>query len=148
MNGPYDDNYMRYDDVKRRYILTQQCALQECGIDLESRIGGKGSPNLQATINTFLDRVSALTYRYIYAHNGDNIAQECAINSLKSARDVIFQAMKSQLIYMASVGDLTLSTDKEIRKLYMDDTAMSLLNNPLPELGHSLVYTGAWRWRW
>lgn len=27
-------------------------------------------------------------------------------------------------------------------------TAMSLLNNPLPELGHSLVYTGAWRWRW
>lgn len=122
MNEPYSDNYMRYDDVKRRYILTQQCALQECGIDLESRIGGKGSPNLQATINTFLDRVSALTYRYIYAHNGDNIAQECAINSLKSARDVIFQAMKSQLIYMASVGDLTLSTDKEIRKLYMDDT--------------------------
>ncbi len=146
MNEPYSDAYMRYDELKHRYILTPKCVLDELGIDMEARLSAKGSANPQATINALLDRVSALTYRFIYAHNIDNEAQRYAIETLPSARRILFEAMKAQLTYVMAVGDLSLSSDKNKRMQYMDDVAAEILSNPLPELGHSLIYTGGWRY--
>ena len=145
MNEPYSDAYMRYDELKHRYILTPKCVLDELGIDMEARLSAKGSANPQATINALLDRVSALAYRFIYAHNIDNEAQRYAIETLPSARRILFEAMKAQLTYVMAVGDLSLSSDKNKRLQYMDDVAAEMLENPLPELGHSLIYTGGWR---
>lgn len=145
MNEPYSDAYMRYDELKHRYILTPKCVLDELGIDMEARLSAKGSANPQATINALLDRVSALTYRFIYAHNIDNEAQRYAIETLPSARRILFEAMKAQLTYVMAVGDLSLSSDKNKRLQYMDDVAAEMLENPLLELGHSLIYTGGWR---
>lgn len=146
MNEPYSDAYMRYDELKHRYILTPKCVLDELGIDMEARLSAKGSANPQATINALLDRVSALTYRFIYAHNIDNEAQRYAIETLPSARRILFEAMKAQLTYVMAVGDLSLSSDKNKRLQYMDDVAAEILSNPLPELWHSLIYTGGWRY--
>ena len=145
MNEPYSDAYMRYDELKHRYILTPKCVLDELGIDMEARLSAKGSANPQATINALLDRVSALTYRFIYAHNIDNEAQRYAIETLPSARRILFEAMKAQLTYVMAVGDLSLSSDKNKRLQYMDDVAAEILSNPLPEIGYSLIYTGGWR---
>ena len=145
MNGPYDDAYMRYDELRQRYILTAQCARDELGIDINARVSAKGSVNPQAIVNALLDRVSALAYRFIYAHNIDNEAQRYAIETLPSARRILFEAMKAQLTYVMAVGDLSLSSDKNKRLQYMDDVAAEMLENPLPELGHSLIYTGGWR---
>lgn len=145
MNEPYSDAYMRYDELKHRYILTPKCVLDELGIDMEARLSAKGSANPQATINALLDRVSALTYRFIYAHNIDNEAQRYAIETLPSARRILFEAMKAQLTYVMAVGDLSISSDKNKRLQYMDDVAAEMLENPLLELGHSLIYTGGWR---
>lgn len=146
MNEPYSDAYMRYDELKHRYILTPKCVLDELGIDMEARLSAKGSANPQATINALLDRVSALTYRFIYAHNIDNEAQRYAIETLPSARRILFEAMKAQLTYVMAVGDLSLSSDKNKRLQYMDDVAAEILSNPLPEIGYSLIYTGGWRY--
>lgn len=146
MNEPYSDAYMRYDELKHRYILTQKCVLDELGIDMEARLSAKGSANPQATINALLDRVSALTYRFIYAHNIDNEAQRYAIETLPSARRILFEAMKAQLTYVMAVGDLSISSDKNKRLQYMDDVAAEILSNPLPEIGYSLIYTGGWRY--
>ena len=145
MDEPYSVAYMRYDELKHRYILTPKCVLDELGIDMEARLSAKGSANPQATINALLDRVSALTYRFIYAHNIDNEAQRYAIETLPSARRILFEAMKAQLTYVMAVGDLSLSSDKNKRLQYMDDVAAEMLENPLLELGHSLIYTGGWR---
>lgn len=144
MQNPYE-KYMRYDEVKRRYVLTPACMLDELGIDLMTRLSPKGSANPQAAVNAWLDRVSALTYRFIYEHNIDNAAQERAINTLPGARAVLFEAMKAQALYVMAVGDLTLSSDREKRLQYMDSSAADMLANPIPELGHSLIYTSAWR---
>lgn len=146
MDEPYSDAYMRYDELKHRYILTPKCVLDELGIDMEARLSAKGSANPQATINALLDRVSALTYRFIYAHNIDNEAQRYAIETLPSARRILFEAMKAQLTYVMAVGDLSLSSDKNKRLQYMDDVAAEILSNPLPEIGYSLIYTGGWRY--
>ena len=146
MDEPYSDAYMRYDELKHRYILTPKCVLDELGIDMEARLSAKGSANPQATINALLDRVSALTYRFIYAHNIDNEVQRYAIETLPSARRILFEAMKAHLTYVMAVGDLSLSSDKNKRLQYMDDVAAEMLANPLPELGHSLIYTGGWRY--
>ena len=146
MNEPYSDAYMRYDELKHRYILTPKCVLDELGIDMEARLSAKGSANPQATINALLDRVSALTYRFIYAHNIDNEAQRYAIETLPSARRILFEAMKAQLTYVMAVGDLSLSSDKNKRLQYMDDVAAEILSNPLTEIGYSLIYTGGWRY--
>ncbi len=43
MNEPYSDAYMRYDELKHRYILTPKCVLDELGIDMEARLSAKGS---------------------------------------------------------------------------------------------------------
>ena len=145
MNEPYSDAYMRYDELKHRYILTPKCVLDELGIDMEARLSAKGSANPQATINALLHRVSALTYRFIYAHNIDNEAQRYAIETLPSARRILFEAMKAQLTYVMAGGDLSISSDKNKRLQYMDDVAAEMLENPLLELGHSLIYTGGWR---
>lgn len=146
MDEPYSDAYMRYDELKHRYILTPKCVLDELGIDMEARLSAKGSANPQATINALLDRVSALTYRFIYAHNIDNEAQRYAIETLPSARRILLEAMKAQLTYVMAVGDLSLSSDKNKRLQYMDDVAAEILSNPLPEIGYSLIYTGGWRY--
>ena len=145
MNGPYDDAYMRYDELRQRYILTAQCARDELGIDINARVSAKGSANPQAIVNALLDRVSALTYRFIYAHNMDTEAQRYAIETLPSARRILFEAMKAQLTYVMSVGDMTLSLDRNKRLLNMDDVAVEWLNMSVPELGHSLTYIGPWR---
>lgn len=138
---PYDDEYMRFDEIKRRYILTDKALLHNTGINLKTRLNAKGSANVQATINGFLDRVSALTYRFIYQHNNPAMLQRL-IATAPSARPIIQEAMLSQAVYMLTEGDLSLSQDKDKRAMWFDETAQITLLTPLRETGCSLLYCG------
>ncbi|MCX4363996.1 MAG: hypothetical protein OSJ74_11565, partial [Clostridia bacterium] len=92
-----NDEYMVFDEVKRRYILTAKALTDKTGINLATRLNAKGSANVQATINGFLDRISALTYRFICQYNDT----EFLINLIAcspSARPIIMEAMLSQAL--------------------------------------------------
>lgn len=146
MQQPYSDEYMIFDDKKHRYILTAKCILDSTGIDLLTRLNVRSSANPQAAINGFLDRVSALTYRYLYQFNDNNIIDRI-IGSYQSARDIIREAMESQTLYMLINGDLSMSQEADKRLMWFDETAKTVLSRTIPETGVSLTYQGSYR-RW
>ncbi len=140
---PFSDEYMRFDEKKGRYILTEKALLENAGIDLTIRLNAKASANPQAIVNGFLDRISSLTYRFIDGHTIDTVRRHYIIACAPSARPIMQEAMMAQALYVLTAGDLSLSADKEKRALWFDETARQILFTPLCETGYSLLYCGA-----
>lgn len=136
------DAYMQFDEKKGRYILTAKCISDNTGIDLMTRLNTKGCVNPQATVNGFLDRISTLVYSYIDMHAMNTQYRRYVIAMAASARQILQEAMLAQALYVLTVGDLSLSTDKEKRSLWFDENARIALERPLQETGYCLLYTG------
>lgn len=146
MQQPYSDEYMIFDEKVQRYILTPKSILDHTGVDLQTRLKVRGSANPQAAVNGFLNRVSYLTYRYLYQFN-DNSIIDRIISRYESARAVIQEAMESQTLYMLVKGDLSMADDADKRLMWFDDTAKMVLGRVIPETGVSLTYQGSYcRW--
>ena len=103
-----NDEMMIYDERKRRYILTEACALQY-NIDLKRELNSSGAPaknNLPAQI---LDRISRTVYNFIFLH-GD---RESKLETLEEYDDYyrpfLLDAMVEQLLYFMVNGDLLLT---------------------------------------
>lgn len=137
------DEYMRFDEVFQRYILTAKCVLDFTGIELATRLNAKGSANEQATLNGFLNRISVLTYQFIADHAINVELRYHVANCCPSARPIMQEAMLAQTLYVLTNGDLTLSADKEKRALWFDKTAETILYRNICETGYSLLYCGA-----
>lgn len=133
---PYDDDYMTYDYDTHRYVLTLKDVSQNLGVDLESRISYANA------IPTLLNRISLRVYSYIHSHNVDNNYQDYIIAKTQAGRRIIREAMEEQLLYFLAVGDLTRSVVESERKLAMDQTAIDVLLQPIPEIGCSICYCG------
>ena len=139
---PFDDEYMIYDKTTHMYVLTAKCALDELSIDLTTRLGGRRTINPQGMINTALKTVSLMLYSYIYQFNNRNDMQNLIIARYPSARNIIKEALKQQLIYYLTVGNLMRSTDKDKRSMGIDELAKMLLAQPLAETGSSILFMG------
>lgn len=133
---PYDDDYMTYDYDTHRYVLTLKDVSQNLGVDLESRISYANA------IPTLLNRISLRVYSYIHSHNVNNNYQDYIIAKTQAGRRIIREAMEEQLLYFLAVGDLTRSVVESERKFAMDQTAMDILLQPIPEIGCSICYLG------
>lgn len=133
---PYDDDYMTYDYDTHRYVLTLKDVGQNLGVDLESRISYANA------IPTLLNRISLRVYSYIHSHNVDNNYQDYIIAKTQAGRRIIREAMEEQLLYFLAVGDLTRSVVESERKLAIDQTAIDVLLQPIPEIGCSICYLG------
>lgn len=139
---PLSDEYMVFDMLKYRYVLTAKCLLDKTGINLTARLTTKGTANPQAAIGGWLDRISVLTYRFIDAHAIDPELRNHIIANAPSARPLMQEAMLAQGLYVLTNGDLSLSPELEKRALWFDETAKNILLTPLCETGYSLLYTG------
>lgn len=133
---PYDDDFMTYDHATNRYILTLQDVAQNLGVDLESRI------KYTNAISTLLNRVSLKIYAFIHTHNVDNNYQDYIIAKTEAGRKIIKEAMEEQLLYFLAVGDLSRSIHEEERRISIDQTAIEVLTQPIPEIGCSILYCG------
>lgn len=140
---PYSDENLRYDENKHKYYLTEQALINE-GIDIRGRIAEGSATSPEYVINGFINRVSAVIYSHIHEFNADNKHQDFLISHIPSARNMIFNALINQAIYMYRNGDLTLSIKDEERQKAYDNVALSELNTTLPEIGVSILYTGLW----
>lgn len=141
---PYSDDFMRWDEESQRYIL-QEDALRQNGVDLRGRLAASKAISADLVINRFLRTISNTVYQYIHAFNADNDVQDRIIASFEGARKIMLAALLEQGIYMASVGDLSMSEDKSKRALVMSDHAITELNRTIPEVGVPLTYAGTWR---
>lgn len=133
---PYSDTYMSYDFTHHRYILTQKDVMENLGIDIEARLT---VPN---AIPALLNRISVKIYSFIHTHNVNNQLQDYIIAKTESGRRIIREAMEEQLIYFLTVGDLSRSVDEAERRLAIDQTAIDILLQPIPEIGCSILYCG------
>ena len=77
-------------------------------------------------------------------HNVDNPKQDWLIAHVPSLRKIIYEALTAQALYMYTVGDLALTTDRDLTKRsnISEDCAEVLLTT-VPELGICILYTGA-----
>lgn len=142
---PYSDEYMIYDERRRRYVLTEQALTELCAVDLRSRISETSTVNPETVINRLLVTVSDMVYQFIHEHNANNAAQDRLIATVPELRDIIREAMVYQAVYVMNVGNLYLSTDPTERAAAIDVLAQSILGNEVKGLGISVLYAGCLR---
>ena len=130
---PYSDEYMTYNEARSHYVLTAKAVLDNLGIDLNVNV--KDNAN---GVNAFLMRVSELTYRKMHEY-GDNTEQDRIIATTETGRNIIFNAMLEQFFYVKSVGDLSLSTNRDERALYASDALIEIFEETIPEIGWSVI---------
>lgn len=138
MNLPYSDDDMIYDYQTHRYVLTLDYARRN-GIDLEARVRSVDTTAAANIINNVLRTVSTQIYTYIFAHNMNRRALEYVIAKSETARNVVKDAMREQLAYITTQGDLSRTTEKDKRKMYIDIMAKLILDTDVPELGTCLT---------
>lgn len=143
---PYNDEYMVVDKLTGHYVLTE-AALLSRGIDLRARLSETSTVSPENVINNVLQTASDMIYQFIHDHNFNNQMQDYMILKVPSARQIIYRAMLYQAVYVCTVGNLYLSKDKTERAAAIDVLAQSILNNVMPEVGYSLLYTGSIGWR-
>lgn len=137
---PYDDERMIFDKVSCRYVLTPN-ALAESGIDIAAET--ENAAYSQTVTANVLNRISRKVYNFIHLHNNDNPKQDWLIAHVPSLRKIIYEALTAQALYMYTVGDLALTTDRDLTKRsnISEDCAEVLLTT-VPELGICILYTG------
>lgn len=136
MAFPYDDKYMKFDKLTHRYVLTEEDAFDNLGINLAERIDNE---NVRKRV---LRNVSIEIYNFIHEHNVANEWQDFIIAKTESGRKIIKEAMEEQLIYFLTVGDPTRTLDAEHRKMGIDEKAKAILLTTIPEIGTTILYTG------
>lgn len=136
MKYPFTDSNMIYDYNKHRYILTQDCLMNELGVDI-SRFND-GTINAQTVINSFLNTVSIQVYNYIYSCNNKPALTYLAAK-MPSARQVLQDAMGQQALYLLQNGDLSKTANVNKYDTWLDMTAKSIVDNTeLKETGRPL----------
>lgn len=142
MTYPYNDEYMTFDESTQRYILTAKYAYERLGIDLESSVKQRGGVNAQILVNHFLEEVSDDIYGYIHKYNINTAKQDMLIACIPSLRGIIQKAMGQQLLYSRLNGLLGYAVEKEKRENRISEKAIDTLNQIIPEIGISILYTG------
>ena len=139
---PYSDDNMVYDEITGRYILTEK-AFTDFGYDLRSQIMDGGYTSPDNIIKGFFRTVSDMVYAYIHSFSGNTTRQDKLIACVPSLRDIIMRAMLYQAVYVYFNGNLSLSTKPEERAAAIDMTCQDMLAQTVPELGTSILYSGA-----
>ena len=106
---PYDDEYMIFDELTGRYVLTEKYITDVLAVDLDTRITERTTINPQGMKKQLLRLASNHVYNFIHEHNVDNMRQDCFIAKVPSLRKIIMQAMGEQFIYILQNGDLSRS---------------------------------------
>lgn len=140
---PYSDDYMRYDEASGHYVLTEKALMEKCGVNLRARMSETALVSPEVAIERVVTTVSDMIYQFIHEHNVNNARQDCLISTVPELREIVQKAMIYQAIYVLNVGNLYLSTKPEERAVAIDYLAQSVLNNTVPCLGVSILYTGA-----
>ena len=151
MTYPLTDEYMFYDFEEHRYILTPKYVLDKLGIDLKARLNKSGNVNDENIAGAILDQISREIYNEIYSHSVYNKEQEIIIAKTQGGRKIIQDAMREQVLYFLTNGDLSQYSGVNVAKgtvmenFYnrtISPNAKQTLTKIIPEVGISLVYQG------
>lgn len=149
MKYPFNDDYMVYDYTTHRYYITPKCVLDKLDIDM-SKFNVTGSTNKQRAGQQILNRICNTVYNEIYKV-ADKFTAEYTLAKVPSARDILMEAMLSQVDYFNFNGMLELYSGVDFKKGTVmpnfDDKilcheAKEWLTQMLPETGMPIMYMG------
>ena len=140
---PYSDEHMIFDEESNRYVLTSKYVYEVLGVDLEGALSERNAVNAQVMAKHFLEEVSDDIYNFIHNHNANNTRQDYLIAKIPSLRKIIQKAMGQQFIYSRLNGLLGYAVEHEKQAARICPKAQDTLSQIAPELGHSILYTGA-----
>lgn len=139
---PYNDDHMYFDDKSNRYVLTSKCVLDKYGVDMERALSERKAVNGQIMAQAFLREVSDDIYDYIHEYNVNTHKQDLLIAYVPSLRNIIQTAMEKQFLFSRLNGVLGFSAVKEEQDQAVCPKAIKALEQIVPELGFSILYTG------
>lgn len=140
---PYDDEFMSFDAERVQYVITEKALLSR-GIDLRADLASTSAVSPENVIKMVVLTASDMIYGYIHQFSADNELQNYLIATRKDLRQIIFEAMLYQAIYIRRVGNLYYSTDDGMRKKAIDEIAKQWLERTVPSLGTSILYAGGY----
>ena len=103
----YDNNEMFYDKRKHRYVLTEECVLEDMNIDLNVVLNTSDVADVANAPRKLLERVSMLVYGFIYKLVPYRYKTERMLALDDEYRDYILEAMQEQLLYILNNGDFS-----------------------------------------
>lgn len=149
---PFNDDYMTYDYIHHRYILTEKCVFDELGINLSTELNNIGDANNTAVVNRVLQRVSRTLYSWIYSKSGNKTWQEFMLAKYPPLRDRVKEMLVIMTEYMIEEGDIGSRSGININKgsvINRDDLkraqvpiAIEQMANEILPCGISLMYIG------
>ena len=137
---PYTDEYMRFDELSKRYVLTER-ALVSIGIDVRAIVQSQGGGAPTTIINRACTRTSEMIYGYIHSFSCNNERQDVIVATVAPFRPIIYRALIQQAEYYFLVGDLSRSPDVAQRALAIDESAKETLATFVQGYG-SIIYAG------
>lgn len=134
---PYSDEYLFFNEQTGQYEITAQNLLDNYGIELNNAVND--NPN---SIKAVLRLATTSVYNFIHKHSLNTCEQDWIISHTESGRKIINDALCQQFLYIKQAGYLSRSTDITKRALKIDDDAAEILEQIIPEVGYSILYTG------
>lgn len=133
---PYSNDEMTYDEASGQYIVTEK-ALEAAGIFLRARLSRSPVINATSVINGLCRTATRHVYAFIHSHHSAAAKDvDCYIAHREDLRSTMRDALVEQLKFIYTVGDWTLSPEKEKRADYISAMCKEILLNA------GLLYTG------
>lgn len=80
-----------------------------------------------------------MVYSYIHSFSVHNYQQDNVFLRYESARRILFRALRSQIVHILNVGDLTNSVKQEERENAINLVTKRILEETIPELRVSII---------
>lgn len=126
---PYDDEYMKFNEATKRYVLTPKFLLDKYGVDMISQLQTRDAQNPQVIAEAFLEEVSDDIYNLIHENGKCNELQDCYIAKCPKMRPIIQKAMAQQYLYSRFNGLLAYAVGKDEQEYAVCDKAYKTLLN-------------------
>ena len=137
IKAPYNDDFMTYDELSGRYIITE-AGLKRKGIFLRARLERYRGIDCTVVINAFCETVANHVYTYMNDHSANPYRLAEVISGRADLRSVIFRAQAVQAKFVYFNGDQTLSIKAEERTNYIAPLAAAALRDA------GLLYAGGY----
>lgn len=128
--------------VENNRIYLTEKAVNDYGINLRERINMLGIDSPETVIKSILRQVTRQVYNYIHSFSINNELQDWTILNIKSAANIVIDALLIQVEYVTQVGNLSFSMDKSHRELILSSELYDQLSITIPEIGRSIIYSG------
>lgn len=127
--------------INGRWYLDEQDA-REYGLDIRASLLNDQIANPETVLRSIFRTVTSQVYGYIHEYSIYTALQDRILAKCPSAKDMIKEALLTQLEYITVVGNLAYSVDKDERDARLSPDLLPIFERTIMETGRSILYSG------